>query len=196
VSWVRLTVELSPGAQRDLRALDGTIRPRVVKAVARYAETGTGDVKQLQGSADYRLRVGNYRVRFAVVGGQVSSVGRCSSCSSSGSAIGARCIARESRSWPSRPATIRSGHEECYPHAVGQRADHDSSSAWPTRTAETPRSSRWPHRPFGDKLRKWPCQPRASVRRSAPASGSPPTTPTRLPSSRAHVKRLRESWPP
>jgi mRNA interferase RelE/StbE len=71
VSWVRLTVELSPAAQRDLRALDGTIRSRLVKAVARYAETGAGDVKQLQGSTDYRLRVGDYRVRFAIVAGQV-----------------------------------------------------------------------------------------------------------------------------
>jgi mRNA interferase RelE/StbE len=54
-----------------LRALESTIRARVLKAVARYAETGTGDVKHLQGQPGYRLRVSDYRVRFAIVGGEV-----------------------------------------------------------------------------------------------------------------------------
>ncbi len=39
---------------------------RILKALARYAETGEGDVKALQGSLSgtHRLRVGDWRVRF------------------------------------------------------------------------------------------------------------------------------------
>lgn len=51
-------------ASKDLGKLDGTLQGRIVNAVERYAETGYGDVKALRGSAGYRLRVGDYRVRF------------------------------------------------------------------------------------------------------------------------------------
>jgi mRNA interferase RelE/StbE len=51
-------------AQEDLGSLDKPIAKRVVKAVVRFAETNAGDVKKLQGSEDYRLRVGDWRVRF------------------------------------------------------------------------------------------------------------------------------------
>jgi mRNA-degrading endonuclease RelE of RelBE toxin-antitoxin system len=39
---------------------------RVKQAVERFAETGSGNVKRLQGinPPEYRLRVGDYRVRF------------------------------------------------------------------------------------------------------------------------------------
>ena len=40
---------------------------KILLALTRYAETGEGDVKQLQGSTDYRLRVGDYRVRMRVL---------------------------------------------------------------------------------------------------------------------------------
>ena len=38
--------------------------PRILKKIERYARTGAGDVKQLQGSSGMRLRVGGYRVIF------------------------------------------------------------------------------------------------------------------------------------
>ncbi len=38
---------------------------RIFTALHRFAETGEGDVKKLQGeSGELRLRVGDYRVRF------------------------------------------------------------------------------------------------------------------------------------
>ena len=37
---------------------------RIIEKIERYAETGAGDVKQLQGAAGRRLRVGDYRVIF------------------------------------------------------------------------------------------------------------------------------------
>jgi mRNA-degrading endonuclease RelE of RelBE toxin-antitoxin system len=38
---------------------------RIFAALHRFAETGEGDIKKLQGdSGDLRLRVGDYRIRF------------------------------------------------------------------------------------------------------------------------------------
>lgn len=40
---------------------------RIFAALLRFAESGEGDIKKLQGdSSDLRLRVGDYRVRFTV----------------------------------------------------------------------------------------------------------------------------------
>ena len=59
------TVVLSPRAEADLRALDPPVAARVIGAIERFAETGAGDVKRLRGaSPEYRLRVGDWRVRF------------------------------------------------------------------------------------------------------------------------------------
>ena len=46
--------------------LDKGIARRVKQAVERFADTGAGDVKRLQGidPPEDRLRVGDYRVRF------------------------------------------------------------------------------------------------------------------------------------
>ncbi|HZQ37748.1 MAG TPA: type II toxin-antitoxin system RelE/ParE family toxin [Dehalococcoidia bacterium] len=56
-------------AERDMVRLvraDSGIARRIYAAVQRFAETGRGDVKRLAGSRppEYRLRVGDYRVRF------------------------------------------------------------------------------------------------------------------------------------
>src|SRR5450759_2352008 len=53
-------------AVKDMAALDRGIASRVKQAVERFAETGAGNVKRLQGidPPAYRLRVGDYRVRF------------------------------------------------------------------------------------------------------------------------------------
>lgn len=53
-------------ALQDLTALDKAIARRIKQAVERFAGTGAGNVKRLQGidPPEYRLRVGDYRVRF------------------------------------------------------------------------------------------------------------------------------------
>lgn len=53
-------------ARKDLRRIDPPTRKRILSAIARLAQGAemTGDVKRLQGSHEYRLRVGDWRVRF------------------------------------------------------------------------------------------------------------------------------------
>ena len=59
-------VEWTETALEDVAALDKGIARRVKQAVERFADTGVGNVKRLQGidPPEYRLRVGDYRVRF------------------------------------------------------------------------------------------------------------------------------------
>jgi mRNA-degrading endonuclease RelE of RelBE toxin-antitoxin system len=59
-------VEWAETALEDMAALDKGIARRVKQAVERFADTGAGNVKRLQGidPPEYRLRVGDYRVRF------------------------------------------------------------------------------------------------------------------------------------
>jgi mRNA-degrading endonuclease RelE of RelBE toxin-antitoxin system len=49
-----------------MAALDKAVARRVKQAVERFAATGTGNVKRLQGidPPEYRLRAGDYRIRF------------------------------------------------------------------------------------------------------------------------------------
>jgi mRNA interferase RelE/StbE len=55
----------SERARTDIRRLDWETAMRIFAALQRFAETGEGDVKKLQGeSSDLRLRIGDYRVRF------------------------------------------------------------------------------------------------------------------------------------
>ncbi len=46
------------------RALPPQVRGSIEDKLARYAETGAGDLKRLAGRPGVRLRVGNYRVIF------------------------------------------------------------------------------------------------------------------------------------
>ena len=59
-------VEWTETALEDMAALDKGIARRVKQAVERFADTGADNVKRLQGidPPEYRLRVGDYRVRF------------------------------------------------------------------------------------------------------------------------------------
>jgi mRNA interferase RelE/StbE len=59
-------IEWTEAALEDMAALDKGIARRVKQAVERFADTGAGNVKRLQGidPPEYRLRVGDYRVRF------------------------------------------------------------------------------------------------------------------------------------
>jgi mRNA interferase RelE/StbE len=59
-------VVIDDRARKDLRRIDPPTRERILRAIARLAQGAelTGDVKRLQGSHEYRLRVGDWRVRF------------------------------------------------------------------------------------------------------------------------------------
>ena len=58
------TIILTLSAAKDLDALPRDAREHVEAGLDRYAMTGQGDVKRLQGREGYRLRIGNYRVIF------------------------------------------------------------------------------------------------------------------------------------
>ena len=58
-------IDWKPPARADVRRIDRTNAMRILTALHRFAETGEGDIKKLQGdSEELRLRVGDYRVRF------------------------------------------------------------------------------------------------------------------------------------
>jgi len=58
------TIILTLTAAKDLGALPRDAREQVKVGLHRYAMTGQGDVKALQGRGGYRLRIGGYRVIF------------------------------------------------------------------------------------------------------------------------------------
>lgn len=58
------TIILTPSAAEDIDALPQDAREQVQTGLYRYAMTGQGDVKALQGRDGYRLRIGSYRVIF------------------------------------------------------------------------------------------------------------------------------------
>jgi mRNA interferase RelE/StbE len=60
-------VEVTTAARRDLRRLDPPVRARVLAAVkGLLSDPAEGDIKRLVGvdPAEWRLRVGDWRVRF------------------------------------------------------------------------------------------------------------------------------------
>ena len=58
-------IVFSQQARADVRRLDQNVARRIFAALHRFAHTGVGDIKRLQGEGtELRLRVGNYRVRF------------------------------------------------------------------------------------------------------------------------------------
>lgn len=58
------TIILTHAAAKDLDQLPAAPRAAIADALHRYAMTGLGDVKRLQGRDGYRMRVGRYRVLF------------------------------------------------------------------------------------------------------------------------------------
>ena len=59
-------IVFSQQARADVRHLDPQIAKRIFAALHRFARMGAGDIKRLQGeSKEFRLRVGQYRVRLA-----------------------------------------------------------------------------------------------------------------------------------
>jgi mRNA-degrading endonuclease RelE of RelBE toxin-antitoxin system len=61
-------IEWTEPALDDLAALNKGIARRVKQAIERFAGSGVGNVKKLQGiePPEYRLRVGDYRLRFCL----------------------------------------------------------------------------------------------------------------------------------
>lgn len=59
-------VVLSTQAQSDLAGLDRSVALRILAATRRFASTGAGNVQGLRGihPPEFRLRVGDWRVRF------------------------------------------------------------------------------------------------------------------------------------
>jgi mRNA interferase RelE/StbE len=57
---------VTPQARVDVRRIDRETAMRILTALDRLARTGEGDVKRLQDiePPEFRLRVGDYRVRF------------------------------------------------------------------------------------------------------------------------------------
>jgi mRNA interferase RelE/StbE len=54
-----------PPARADVRRIDRDTAMRIPTALDRFARTGEGDIKKLEGNTgELRLRVGDYRVRF------------------------------------------------------------------------------------------------------------------------------------
>jgi len=51
-------------AKSDVRSLSKPVAMQVLYAVHCFAESGTGDVKALQGREELRLRIGDYRLFF------------------------------------------------------------------------------------------------------------------------------------
>lgn len=64
-------------AKADVRGLEKHTAMRILSALHRFAESGTGDVRVLQGDAEeLRLRVGDYRLFFVSTGDDVIEVRR------------------------------------------------------------------------------------------------------------------------
>ena len=59
-------VVLSTQAQADLAGLDRAVALRITGAISRFATTGAGNVQGLRSihPPEFRLRVGDWRVRF------------------------------------------------------------------------------------------------------------------------------------
>jgi len=59
------SIRYTSRARRDLRRLDRQVAGRVVLAIERLSEGDPrSDIKKLSGASEYRLRVGEWRVRF------------------------------------------------------------------------------------------------------------------------------------
>jgi mRNA-degrading endonuclease RelE of RelBE toxin-antitoxin system len=62
-------IEWLDEARADVRHLDRPTAMRIFEGVLHYAQSGAGDIEPLHGemAGSFRLRVGDYRVLFALV---------------------------------------------------------------------------------------------------------------------------------
>ncbi len=65
-----LKIDWSEEARTDVRRLDRPTAMRIFESLLRFAGSGEGDVKQLQGeyAGKLRLRAGDYRIFFSQSG--------------------------------------------------------------------------------------------------------------------------------
>ncbi|MCL2648695.1 MAG: type II toxin-antitoxin system RelE/ParE family toxin [Phycisphaerales bacterium] len=69
---MRYRLELMRKAMRDLADLDRTTSTRIITKLETLQNNLAGDVKRLTNfTPEYRLRVGDYRVLFAVAGDKI-----------------------------------------------------------------------------------------------------------------------------
>jgi len=63
-------IEWTEAARADVRRVDREVAMRILEGLARFLFTDEGDVKLVKGSdpREYRLRIGDYRVRFHDLG--------------------------------------------------------------------------------------------------------------------------------
>ncbi len=54
-----------------MRRIDREQALEILHALTEYSNAGGGDVKRLRASTDWRLRVGDYRVRFEILPGDI-----------------------------------------------------------------------------------------------------------------------------
>jgi mRNA-degrading endonuclease RelE of RelBE toxin-antitoxin system len=59
-----MKIEWTIPARQDLRRIDREQAIFILHSLAHYAATGEGDAKPLNGSKEFRLRAGDWRVRF------------------------------------------------------------------------------------------------------------------------------------
>jgi mRNA-degrading endonuclease RelE of RelBE toxin-antitoxin system len=66
-------LEWSESSLEDMAALDKGIARRIKRTVERFAEIEVGNIRRLQGidPPEYRLRIGEWRVRFALNRGTI-----------------------------------------------------------------------------------------------------------------------------
>jgi mRNA interferase RelE/StbE len=63
-------------ARADVRSLSKSTVMHILSALHRFAESGTGDVKALQGREELRLRIGDYRLFFVCHDGDTIEIRR------------------------------------------------------------------------------------------------------------------------
>lgn len=68
-----MNVVVSPSATKFLKRLNEPQKGRIIKALEQLSqEPPEGDIKSLVGRDGYRLRVGDYRVLFDVIDGEIA----------------------------------------------------------------------------------------------------------------------------
>lgn len=63
-------------AKSDVRRLDKPAAMQILSVLHRFAESGAGDVKSLQGREELRLRIGDYRLFFVSTDPQTIEIRR------------------------------------------------------------------------------------------------------------------------
>jgi mRNA interferase RelE/StbE len=68
---VSLPIWWTRRAEKERDALDPTVCKDIIDGLDRYAQSGQGDVKRLRGCPEFRLRIGDWRVRFRAENGGI-----------------------------------------------------------------------------------------------------------------------------